>query len=197
MKKTLLSLALALASTPAFAGDFHAAYVDLQRAVQEVDEGKAAMVRLRGVVDAKQKALEKEQEALKKEGDAFEKQAPTMTEEVRNKKGQELQQKLVDFRQRFDSGRAELANLERKELSAIAPKLEALLGQIAQREGLTMVFDKSSSGLAWAPTSLDLTNELIRAYNQAYKVDAKGGRGEAKVDIKDMPNPPKAAEPKK
>ena len=61
---------------------------------------------------------------------------------------------------------------KRKELGTIFPKLESLLGQIAQREGLTMVFDRSSSGLAWAPSSLDLTNELIRMYNNQFKAAA-------------------------
>ena len=43
---------------------------------------------------------------------------------------------------------------------------------IATREGITMVFDKSS-GLVYAPASLDLTNELIRNYNSKYKAQAK------------------------
>jgi hypothetical protein len=68
------------------------------------------------------------------------------------------------------------------------PKFEVLLGQIAQREGLTMVFDKSSSGLAWAPPALDLTNELIRMYNaQAKTTPAAAPKGDA----------PKADAPKK
>ncbi len=181
MKPFVPALVLALVPGLVLAGDFKAAYVDLQRAVQEVDEGRAAMARLKSVVDAKQKNLEKEQEQLKKEKESFEKQAATMSDEARTKLGQELSKKLYDFQQRFEAGRAELAGLERKELSAIAPKMEALLGQLAQKEGLTMVFDKSSSGLAWAPASLDLTNELIRAYNSAYKADAKAApKGDAK-----------------
>ena len=88
----------------------------------------------------------------------------------------ELQKKTFDFAQRAEKLRAEIADSERKELGAIFPKLEQLLGQIAQREGLTMVFDRSASGLAWAPPSLDLTNELIRMYNTQAKV------GEPKKD---------------
>jgi outer membrane protein len=95
-----------------------------------------------------------------------------MDDKVAATKEMELQKKMVDFQQRADKVRQELTELERKELGAIFPKLETLLGQIAQREGLTMVFDRSSSGLAWAPASLDLTNELIRMYNSTYKSGA-------------------------
>lgn len=168
--------ALALVSTAAHA-EFKAAYVDIQRAVQEVEEGKAAKTRLQGMADTKQKAFEKEQNALKAEVEAYTKQKATMDDKVAAAKEGELQKKMFDFQQRAEKLRLELAESERKELGTIFPKLETLLGQIAQREGLTMVFDRSSSGLAWAPASLDLTNELIRMYNSAYK--AKGGKAAA------------------
>ena len=160
--------ALALVSSVAHA-EFKAAYVDIQRAVQEVEEGKIAKARLQGMADVKQKAFEKEQNALKAEVEAYTKQKATMDDKVASAKEGELQKKMFDFQNRAQALQKELADLERKELGTIFPKLETLLGQIAQREGLTMVFDRSSSGLAWAPASLDLTNELIRMYNSTYK----------------------------
>lgn len=157
--------------------EFKAAYVDVQRAVQEVEEGKAAKTRLQGMADVKQKAFEKEQNALKAEVEAYTKQKATMDDKVAAAKEAELQKKMYDFQQRAQALQKDLADSERKELGTIFPKLETLLGQIAQREGLTMVFDRSSSGLAWAPASLDLTNELIRMYNSTYKA---GGTPPAK-----------------
>jgi outer membrane protein len=104
----------------------------------------------------------------------------------------ELQKKMFDFQQRAEKLRLELAESERKELGTIFPKLETLLGQIAQREGLTMVFDRSSSGLAWAPASLDLTNELIRMYNSTYK----GGTAKAPAPAPGAAKTPAPAPPK-
>jgi outer membrane protein len=191
MKNLIAALAVTF-SLNAFAADFKAAYVDLQRAVQEVDEGRAAKSRLQALMETKQKSLEKDQTALKAEKEAFEKQAPAMADAVRSQKEQELQKKLYDFAQRADKMRGELSEQERKELGAIFPKMQALLGQIAAREGLTMVFDQSSSGLAWAPPALDLTNELIRMYNNTYKAGAGGAAAPApKADA------PKADAPKK
>lgn len=179
MSKTLITAAL-LAASVAHAGDFKAAYVDIQRAVMEVEEGKAAKGRLQKMADEKQRAFEAEQAAIKAEVDAFQKQRGMMDDKARDAKEMELQKKTFDFAQRAEKLRAEIAGSERQELASIFPKLEELLGQIAQREGLTMVFDRSSSGLAWAPPSLDLTNELIRMYNAKYKPGSKpagGGEG--------------------
>lgn len=179
MSKSFIAAAL-LAASVARAGDFKAAYVDIQRAVMEVEEGKAAKSRLQKMADQKQKAFEAEQAAIKAEVDAFQKQRGMMDDKARDAKETELQKKTFDFAQRADKLRAEIADSERKELASIFPKLEQLLGQIAQREGLTMVFDRSSSGLAWAPPSLDLTNELIRMYNAQYKSGAAPAGGEKK-----------------
>ena len=184
-----LTTALVLISAVASAGEFKAAYVDIQRAVQEVDEGKAAKTRLQAMADKKQKDFEKEQNTLKAEFETYQKQKETMDPKAASARELELQKKLVEFQQKSEKLRLEMAESERKELGSIFPKLEQLLGQIAQREGLTMVFDKSSSGLAWAPTSLDLTNELIRMYNNQFKGGAKPGPAAPKDAPKDAPKP--------
>jgi outer membrane protein len=191
MVKSLVAV-LALVATGAHAADFKAAYVDIQRALQETDEGRAAKTRLQAMVEAKQRSVEKEKAALQAEVEAFQRQAPTMEDKVRAAREQELQKKTYDFAQRAEKLRGEMAESERKELGSIMPKLEQLLGQIAQRESLTMVFDKSSSGLAWAPASLDLTNEVIRMYNAAYRP----GGGAPKADAPKA-DAPKADAPKK
>ncbi len=186
-------VAFALVGSAARASEFKAAYVDIQRAVQEVEEGKAAKTRLQGMADIKQKAFEKEQNALKAEVDAYTKQKATMDDKVASAKEVELQKKMYEFQQRAEKLRLDLADSERKELGTIFPKLEQLLGQIAQREGLTMVFDRSSSGLAWAPASLDLTNELIRMYNAQNKAAAGAA---AKTPAAPAKTPAPAAAPK-
>ena len=59
-----LSLALPIAAT---AQNLKLGYVDYQRALLEVDEGKAAKARLQKWLDDRQKEIDKEQEALRKE----------------------------------------------------------------------------------------------------------------------------------
>ncbi|MGO9829951.1 MAG: OmpH family outer membrane protein [Myxococcaceae bacterium] len=159
-----------LAPRVARAAELKIAYVDLQRAFAEVDEGKAAKARLEQMRDAKQKEIDKEQEVLKKEKETFEKQMATMTEATRTQEGTALQKKMYDLQQRFEKGRAELAQTERETLSGILGKMQPIIQSIAQRDGFTMVFEKTDSGLLYAPASLDLTNELIRMFNEKNKV---------------------------
>jgi outer membrane protein len=148
-------------------------YVDLQRALLEVEEGRTAKAKLQGILDAKQKEIDKEQEDLRKEKEVLDKQASAMSEETRVSKQTELQKKLFDLAQRWEKGKQEMANRERTELQGIFQKMDPIIASIAQREGFTLVFEKTDSGLVYAPQSLDLTNELVRLYNDQHK----GGKG--------------------
>ncbi len=168
MTSRLLAAVVLLSSTLA-AAEVKLGYVDLQRALLEVDEGRGAKQRLQGMLDSKQKDLDKEQEGLRKEKDLLDKQASAMSEETRIQKQTDLQKKLFDLAQKWEKGKIEMAQKERDELASIFRKMDPIIASIAQREGLTMVFEKTDSGLVYAPSHLDLTNELVRQYNDQNK----------------------------
>jgi outer membrane protein len=190
-RSAFLTLALAaplLTGAVAHAAEFKAGYVDLQRALLEVEEGRSAKARLQKMVEAKQKELDKEQEDLRKELQTLDKQASAMSEETRIQKQTQLQQRALALGQKWEKGQKEMAQKERTELQAIFSRMDPIIAEIAQREGLTMVFEKTDSGLVFAPAALDLTNELVRVYNSragtAKKPPAKDAPTAAKEDGK-------------
>ncbi len=170
----LAALVVAAVSSPVVMAQAETkmAYVDLQRALGEVDEGRAAQGKLQGLLSAKQKEIDKEQEALRKESELLQKQASAMSEDSLRQKQIELQKKLMELSQKWEKGRAEMAQTEQKELKAIFGKMTPIIETIAKREGFTMVLEKGDSGIVYAPASLDLTNELVRVYNSQHKVAA-------------------------
>ena len=176
-----------LAARSAEAAEYKAAYVDLQRALLEVEEGRTAKARLQKMVTDKQKELDQEQESLRKDFQTLEKQASAMSEETRIQKSTELQQKALALSQKYEKSQKEMAVKERTELQAIFAKMDPIIAEIAQREGLTMVFEKTDSGLVYAPAALDLTNELVRIYN-GRNAGKKGAAKDApKEAAKDAP----------
>src|SRR3954447_22352548 len=77
------------------------AFVDLQRALEETNEGKAEKARLKSDFDKKQKELDEKQEELKKAKEEFDKKAPLMKDDVRNKAAGELQQRFMQLQETF------------------------------------------------------------------------------------------------
>ncbi len=181
---TVLGLALPLATSGiARAAEIKIGYVDLQRALQEVNDARSAKTRLQSMVDDRKKVFENEQSNLMKEKDTFEKQMSAMSPDARSQRQTDLGKRAFDLSQRWEKEKADFAQKEHTEMQAIFAKMNPIIASIAQREGMTFVFEKSEAGILYAPAYLDITNELVRLYN-----DQKP----AKSDLR----PTRAVEPK-
>lgn len=170
MRRLVISVWL-LAASVAFA-DLKVGYVDLQRALMEVGEGQQAKNRLKSEIDKKKAEFESEQKKLREDGMILDRQASAMSEEVRVQKMKELQQRLMVISEKGQKLQVEFVEKERVELKKIFDKMDPIVAGIAKREGLAMVFEKTDSGLVFAEQGLDVTNELVRTYNEKYPVKA-------------------------
>ncbi len=171
MRRTVLSLTLltALGATPAFA-DLKIGYVDLQRALAEVGEGQQAKAKLKAEIDKKKVEFEAEQKKLREDGMVLDRQASAMSEEVRIEKMKQLQGRVMQMTDKGQKLQVEFVEKERVELKKIFDKMDPIVAAIAKRDGLSVVFEKTDSGLVFAESSLDVTNELVRTYNEKYPV---------------------------
>jgi len=195
MRQAILpSLLLALALVPAAArAEQKIGYVDLQRALNEVEEGKTAKALLQKDFAEKQKQLDsKKVEFEKLQGD-FEKQAVVMSEQARKDKAQDLDRRARELQALFVNLQKDLSEREREATRGIFDRMNAIVQDIAEADGFTYVLEKGA-GIIYGPPSLDLTNELIRKYNAKYPGGAK--KAEAAAPKKsDAPAPKKGEAP--
>ena len=166
-RTSILALALAGTVAPRFAlAEQKIAYVDLQRALEETDEGKKAKAKLKADFDKKQKELDQRQEELKKMKSDLDKQQSILTPAKLQEKQTELQQKLVALQETYVRLQKDLQEKEATATQGIFKKMQGIIASIAEKEGVTYVLERNS-GILYAPPSLDLTNELIRKFNSA------------------------------
>ena len=154
-----------LASSGAQAKDIKVAFVDMQRALLEVEEGKKAKAKLEKMKKARQGELDAAQNELRDLQKNFEAQKQFMELEVRKQKEQEFREKLGKLQLTFAQLQKELAQEEAKLTKGIFGRMGGILARLGKKEGYTMIFEKTESSILWAPQHLDLTNELIRRYN--------------------------------
>ncbi|HUB07403.1 MAG TPA: OmpH family outer membrane protein [Myxococcales bacterium] len=160
----LLAFSATLFSFPAVA-ETKVAVVDLQRALNEVADGRAAKAKLKKEFDVRQKELDDKQEELKKMQADLQAKGDAMSEDARHKAQQDMDQKLMDVSRLYAQLQKELTQKEHDATKGIFAKMVTIVKGIAEKEGVAMVFEKTDSGLFYAQPSLDLTNELIRTYN--------------------------------
>jgi outer membrane protein len=162
----LLALALAfgtLAPTAALA-DTKIAVVDLQRALEETEDGKKAKAKLKSDFDRKQKELDEKQEELKKMKEELDKKLPLMKPEAAQAEQKKFQDRFMELQQTYARLQKDLAGREQEATSGIFRKLTQVVGQISEKNGFDVVLEKNSS-VVWGKPALDITNEVIRTYN--------------------------------
>jgi outer membrane protein len=168
-------IAALLLAAPAGAADLKIGYLDFQRVLNEVEEGKSAKASLKRDFDEKQKTIDKDKTDFERLQADFQKQSVVMSEEARREKAVELERRLGEAQGRALGFQKEISEREREITRGIYDKTAALVREVAEADGFTLVFERNDAGLLYGPASLDLTNEVIRKYNVRHKPGADAG----------------------
>jgi outer membrane protein len=139
--------------------------VDLQRAINETEDGRKSKDKLKKLFESRQTGLDKKQEDLKKLKEEIEKQQSIWTPEVRQQKIESYQKQLVDLQQIYVDYQRELAEKEGELTKSIIERMEKILRRIGQTDGYALIMERSEAGVIYVPTNLDLTDVVIQRYN--------------------------------
>ena len=192
MRRTLFAASLLAVSVSAFAAKAQKiGYVDVQRAIQETEEGKAARTRLKNEFEQRRAQIDKKSQDLEKLQQEYEKQQAVLSDDAKKKKQEEFQKLLVDTRKSASELQEDLAGKEQQAMASILQKLNTVVAEIAERESIAFVMDKAS--LLFAPQAADITNEVVRRYNDRFGAGEKGQAPKTAAKKNDAPAPAKSA----
>jgi outer membrane protein len=180
-----------LRATSALAEDVKIGYVDLQRALNETEDGRKAKANLKKIFDQKQKELDEQQEEVKKGIEDLDKKRTLLPPDKVREKEAELQARLQKVQQTYMRHQQDLSSKEQEATAKIFERMNRIIAKIAVAENFSMIFDRQ--GVVFAKPHLDLTNDLIRRYNAG-----EGAEGvAAKPGAPPGPGGPKPAAAKK
>jgi outer membrane protein len=185
MRRLLLAIPL-LFAIPARAQGVKIGYVDVQRAIQEVEEGKAARARLKAELDKKRADLDQKRATLEKMKADYDKQAPVLSDDAKRKKQEDLQKAFAEAQTQAGEMQEELSGKEQEAMQTISKRLLQVVAEVSDRESFTFVLDKAA--LLYAPAASDITNEVVRRYNERF--GATAGKTPAKAPAAKAPPPP-------
>jgi len=192
-----------LAPQKAEAQTFKIAVVDLQRAINETEDGRKSKDKLKKLFESRQQGLDKKQNELKTLKEELEKQQKVLSREAFETKVESYQKQLVELQQVYVDYQRELAEKEGELTKQIIERMERILRRIGQTEGYQMIVERNEAGVIYVPTNLDLTDVVIQRYNAGEGADpnaaaaAAGPKGAGTAAaVKGAPKPP-APGPKK
>ena len=173
---TLVTALLLSAMAPKlYAQATRIAVVDLQRALNETEDGRRAKARLKRLFKRRQQTLDKRQEELKALKEDIERQKNVLSREALQKRVEEYQKAFIELQSTYVEYQRELAEKEAQLTREIIARMEAILRRIGQSEGYTLIVERNEGGVVWVPSNLDLTDLVIQRYNSGE--GASGGSG--------------------
>lgn len=163
---TVLLVALfAATAAPAVFAQTKIAVVDLQRAMNETEDGRRAKARLQRLFKRRQQELDAAQNKLKKMKEDIERQKNVLSREALEQRLEEYQKAFIDLQSTYVEYQRELATKEAQLTKGILERMQEILQRIGQSDGYDLIVEANEGGVVWVPSNMDLTDRVIQRYN--------------------------------
>lgn len=168
MRTILSSLSLIVlllaASSPAFAADgLKVGIVDLQKALNDCEEGKRARTTLEGRFDKAMQLIEKKKAEVQRAQEDLEAQRPMLSSTAVKEKEGELQAMMVEFQQIAMQNQQEMSMMEQELTGGILQKLFNTAQAIGAEKGYNLIIEKQT--VVYLNGVTDITDQVIARYN--------------------------------
>jgi len=137
--------------------------VDLQKALNDCEEGKRARTTLEGRFDKAMQLIEKKKAQVQQTQDDLEAQRPMLSASAIKEKEAELQKKMVEFQQIAMENQQEMTLMEQELTGGILQKLFNTAQTIGAEGGYNLIIEKQT--VVYINGITDITDQVIARYN--------------------------------
>jgi outer membrane protein len=169
MKKFLVSIAVAALAAPMFAQNTPArvAVIDVQKVLTQSIAGKAAYEKLKKMQDEKvEKAKAMDEELRKLDADINTKKI-SLSEDKLTDMQKQLADKRISMQRYAQDADREIGEARDRELQVLEVKIKPVIDAIGKEMGIAAIFNKFESGLVYASDAIDITDTVIKRFNEA------------------------------
>lgn len=168
MKKFLVSLAMATLAAPLFAQSAPArvAVIDVNKVLMSSAPGKAAYERLKKMQDERiAKAQAMNDEIAKLDNDMNTKKL-SLSEDKLNEMAKQISDKKIAAQRYAQDADREVGEARDKTLLELENKIKPVIDSIGKEMGLAAIFNKFESGLVYASDAIDITDTVVKRFNE-------------------------------
>jgi len=170
MKKAFLFstviIAILLIHNVALGEDFKIGLIDLQRCLEKSKEGQKIFQLLKKKKDVLQRQLDKKQKELLDLRNELEKQGMMLSMSAQENKKKTIERKARELEYFFKDVNEEMIRAQEKEKKRIFKELSKVIEKIGSEGNYALIMEKRAGGVLYWADSIDITEELIKAYDQ-------------------------------
>ncbi|MBI4637809.1 MAG: OmpH family outer membrane protein [Candidatus Rokubacteria bacterium] len=141
-------------------------FVDVQRVLARSAVGVAAREQLEREKAGMQREMDGKRQELEKLRDELEKKGPLMTADARREKQETFERKRRDAARLADDFQKELEKKEQGLLQRVLQDLSGVIERVGKQRGYHLIVERRGAVVLYASSEADLTDEIIRAYDQ-------------------------------
>ncbi|HUG37405.1 MAG TPA: OmpH family outer membrane protein [Candidatus Limnocylindrales bacterium] len=145
------------------------AFVDVQRILARSAAGVAAREQLEREKAGMQKTVDGHRVEAEKLRDDLEKKGQLLSADARREKQENLERKVRDVRRLVDDLQKELQKKEQELLAKVLHDVSGIVQKIGKDRGYTLVVEKRGGGVVYGAPEADLTDEIVRAFDDETK----------------------------
>jgi outer membrane protein len=141
------------------------AFIYVQRIAAESAEGKAATDKVKALNDQKVKELNDKNKALQTAQQKLDTGGSLLNDAARAQLATDIDRQQKDIQRFTEDAQQDVQNLQAQLQDDFQRKLTPVIQKVATDRNLHMIFSVTDSGLVWGDPALDLTEEVITAFN--------------------------------
>lgn len=141
------------------------AIVNMQHAIQSVEEGKKARDVLQKDMEVRQKKLQDESKKIQQAMQDLQKQSLVMDPKALKEKEEKIQQQIMALRELEAKSHQEFQKKDMEVSEPIFKKLRTIVTKISKDKGYTLVLDGNESNVIYSESD-DITGDVIRLYDE-------------------------------
>ena len=169
MKKVLISLAVAAMALPMFAqgAPQRVAVIDVQKILANSTAGKVAYDRLKKLQDDRMARAQKMDDDIKALDNEINSKKLSLSEDKLTDLQKQLSDKKIAMQRYAQDADREVTEARDKALADLQAKIMPVIDSVGKEMGLAAIFNKFESGLVYASDAIDITDTVIKRFNDA------------------------------
>jgi outer membrane protein len=157
------------AQTAAAPAPVRVGFVDIQRVLARSSAGVAAREQLEKEKAAMQRQVDAQRGDIEKLRDELEKKGQLLSVDARKEKQEQLERKVRDARRLVDDLQGTLQKKEEALLAKVLQDVSGLIQKVSKDRGYGLVLERQRSSILYATPESDLTDDVLRAYDDETK----------------------------
>lgn len=168
MKKLILMVVAAALAVPAMAQTTtpqRIAVINVQRVLSESTAGQAALEKLRKMQEERQARLKQQDDAIRALDTDLSQKRLSLSAEKIEEMTKQIADRRISLQRAAQDAERELQEARDKELQDMEKQILPLIDEMGKEMGFAAIFNKFESGLVYASPAIELTDTVIKRYN--------------------------------